>query len=66
MTIKPAEAVMGLILVGMGLMGMREKELFHYDVPIPLPEVFSTACLVAGIAWLVVPAIVRSRKQKND
>ena len=66
MTIKPAEAVMGLILVGMGLMGMREKELFHYDVPIPFPEVFSTACLVAGIAWLVGPAIGRSRKQKND
>lgn len=66
MKIKPAEVVMGIVLVGMGLMGMGEKELFHYDVPIPFPEVFSTACLVAGIAWLVVPAFVRSRKHKSD
>jgi hypothetical protein len=48
----------------MGMMGMGEKELFHYDIPIPYPEVFSAACLVAGIVWLVVPWFLRSRKKQ--
>ena len=64
MRIKPAELVMGIILVSMGVMGMGEDELFHYDVPIPYPEVFSAACLVAGIVWLVVPWFHRSRKKQ--
>ncbi|SKA98562.1 hypothetical protein SAMN02745704_02933 [Paucidesulfovibrio gracilis DSM 16080] len=64
MKIKPAEIVMGIMLVSMGVMGMGEKELFHYDVPIPRPEVFSVACLVAGIVWLVVPWFLRSRKKQ--
>ncbi len=68
MNIKPAEAVMGIILIGMGVMGMGEKELFHYDVSIPLPEVFSTACLVAGIAIPILAWFLRSpsRNKKND
>jgi hypothetical protein len=64
MKIRPAEIVMGIVLVSMGLMGMGEKELYHYDVSIPYPEVFSAACLIAGIAWLVVPCFLRSRKKQ--
>jgi len=64
MRIKPAELAMGIILVSMGVMGMGEKELFHYDVPIPYLEVFSAACLIAGIVWLVVPWFLRSREKQ--
>ena len=41
---------MGIILVSMGMMGIGEKELFHYDVPIPYPKVFSAACLMGCVA----------------
>ncbi len=66
MKIKLAEIVMGITFIGIGVMGMGEKELFHYDVPIPFPEVFSTLCLTVGIIWLVVPAFIRSMKRNNE
>ncbi len=65
MRIKPAEIVLGIILVVMGIMGIGENELFHYDILIPFPEMFSAACLVTGIVWIVVPWIMRSRNKKD-
>jgi len=66
MKIKLAEIVMGVTFIGIGIMGMGEKELFHYDVPIPFPDIFSTLCFTVGIMWLVVPAIIRSKKRNKD
>jgi hypothetical protein len=66
MRLKPAEVLLGIVLIGMGVMGMGEKELFHYDVPIPYPKTFSTICLIFGVIWLVVPWYVRSHQNKNN
>ncbi|GEM_PF-2487150 len=66
MKVKPAEIAMGIIFIGIGMMGMGEKELFHYDVPILYPKVFSALCIAVGIVWLVVPCFLRSRNKKQQ
>lgn len=64
---KIGEIVLGVLLILGGLSDLGKTDLAHFGVPIPYPEVFSRASIVAGVFIIAVPWFIRSyRKDISD